>query len=66
MIQTLNFYVVKKTLFIQPNAQQVIGRERETATFLSRCVVSLSLSVAVSRHVNAAVMLFCGAETFYL
>jgi len=35
------------TLRVKPNGggEQVIGREGETATFLSRCVVSLTLRV---------------------
>ncbi len=50
--------------------QQVIGRERETATFLSRGLFTINLSVAVSRHVNAAVrplrvkMEFCISHIF--
>ena len=44
-------------------AQQVIGREAETATLFSRCLVSLSLRVAVSARVNAAVVpLLCKFE----
>ena len=35
--------------------QQFNGREGETATFLSRCLLSLSLRVAVSPHVNSIV-----------
>lgn len=37
-------------------AEQLNGGEIKTATFLSRCVISFSLSVAVSRHDNAAVV----------
>ena len=36
-------------------AEQVIGREAETATFLSRCLANLNLRVAVSAHVNSVV-----------
>jgi len=45
------------SVLIQRAAQQVNGRERKTATFLSRCLLTLCLSVAVSRHVNSVVRL---------
>ena len=51
-IQNIAGYEVFET---QAAAQQFNGREGETATFLSRCVVSFSLSVAVSPHVISAV-----------
>jgi hypothetical protein len=37
------------------HAQQINGREGETATLLSTGLFTLNLSVAVSPHVNAAV-----------
>ena len=37
-------------------AEQFIGREAETAILLSRCLLTLSLRVAVSAHVNSSVM----------
>jgi hypothetical protein len=40
------------------DAEQFNGREGETATFLLRCFVSLSLRVAVSLHVISAVRPF--------
>jgi len=36
-------------------AEQFIGREAETAILLSRCLLTLSLRVAVSAHVNSSV-----------
>ncbi len=38
--------------------EQVIGRVGETATFLKWCVVSLTLHVAVSPHINSVVRCF--------
>lgn len=51
----------------QRRAEQVNGHERKTATFLSRSLVTLCLSVAVLRRVISAVMrhlIFIVAENF--
>jgi hypothetical protein len=41
--------------FFYGGVEQFNGREGETATFLSRCLFTLSLSLAVSPHVISAV-----------
>ena len=41
----------------QSNAQQINGREGETATFLSRFLVQSTVSAAVSPHVISIVVL---------
>ena len=51
-IQNIVGYEVFET---QTAAQQIIGREGETATFLSRCLLTLTLTLAVSPHVNSIV-----------
>jgi hypothetical protein len=49
------------------NAKQVIGRERETATFIKICVVSFGLCVAGfaprQRRRWAAFVLLCSTKT---
>lgn len=42
-------------LYKEGAAQQINGCERQTATFLLRCLVILNLRVAVSRQLNATV-----------
>ena len=51
-IQNIVGYEVFET---QTAAQQIIGREGETATFLSRCLLTLTLTLSVSPHVNSIV-----------
>jgi len=46
---------IKATSFQSTHSQQVIGREAETATLLSRCFLHSAGLVAVSARVNAAV-----------
>lgn len=40
---------------IERAIEQIIKRERLPATFFSRCLISLSLRIAILPHVNAAV-----------
>jgi hypothetical protein len=48
---------LKEISSLSAHSQQVIGLEAETATLLSRCLLSFNLRVAVSARVNAAVNL---------
>ena len=45
----------KESFDLKTAVEQIIGREGETATFFSRCLLTLCLSVAVLRHVISAV-----------
>ena len=46
----VSIFTFSASRYLEANAEQVIGRERETATFI------LGQVACVSRHVNAAVM----------
>jgi hypothetical protein len=55
LIQNIIGYEVFET---QTAAQQIIGREGETATLFWRCPLPFTLTLAVSAHVTSAVRCF--------
>jgi hypothetical protein len=48
----------QESLKMKGAIEQVIGCESEITTLLSRCLLTLSLRVAVSPQVNSAIRLF--------
>ena len=48
-------------VFRDDTPNKLIGREGETATFLSRCLLNPMLRIAVSPHVNSVVMFLFGS-----
>jgi hypothetical protein len=54
----LKFCLMKGNPLNENAIEQIIGREGETATLYERRSLNLKLRVAVSPHVNSAVMRF--------
>ncbi len=54
-MSSLQVISIISSSLLQRAVEQINGREGETATFIRRCVVNFTLTLAVSPHVNSIV-----------